>query len=464
MYMKTLHFLLFSLAAGLLSAQPFGSYNMNLISRIDPDTNSPQGGNRYSGCWGWHQESRNKEYVISGGRNGTWFIDVTNPATPSVSAYVPGVSKNCTWREVKTYSHYCYIVSDVCKPNAFQIVDMQYLPDSVRIVHSDTTLFTHGHTAWIDQDKLYVASTNFGVDGYSPMTIWSLQDPENPQLIRKIQQDDPNVAEIHDMYVRNDTIYASAGWQGLRLYKLQGDSLEHLGSYSGYSNGSYNHSSFLTENGKYLLFCDEVPGEQPMRLVDVSNFENIQPVQSWKPHPKTTPHNPYIVGNDWAFVSCYQDGLFLYDLRNAPSIGLAGWFDTHHQGGFNVNNYGNNEYQGNWGAYPYLPSGVIVAQDMQNGIFLLDVSAAYVNPLGLNKNSPQMLRYYPNPAYDKLEITAAGSEKGLVTISDMTGRKVLEKNIDTKATLDISALPAGTYLIRHTGDNSSTSGRLLIIR
>src|SRR5688572_1859776 len=95
-------------------AQPYNSYNIQLISKIKPDTANPKSGNHYSGCWGWYQANKNKEYVISGGRNGTWFIDVSNPNTPTVSAYVPGASKNCTWRELKTYQNYCYIVSDVC--------------------------------------------------------------------------------------------------------------------------------------------------------------------------------------------------------------------------------------------------------------------------------------------------------------------------------------------------------------
>src|SRR5690606_37719074 len=172
----------------------------------------------------------------------------TNPATPSVCAYVPGVSQNCVWREVKTYQNYCYIASDACQPNAFQIVDLQYLPDSVKVIHNDSSLFTLGHTLWVDQDMLYVGTTTFGNGkGYSPMTVWSLDDPENPSLIRRLEKDDNTVSEVHDMYVRNDTVYASAGWQGIRIYELDraDSSFTQIGSYNNYGNiGSYNHSSF----------------------------------------------------------------------------------------------------------------------------------------------------------------------------------------------------------------------------
>ena len=75
-------------------------------------------------------------------------------------------------------------------------------------------------------------------------------------------------------------------------------------------------TSSLTQNGKYLVFCDEVPTAIPIHLVDVTNFENIQPVSSFLPYPLTTPHNPYILGNDWAIVSCYDDGLHIYDISD----------------------------------------------------------------------------------------------------------------------------------------------------
>ncbi|MGZ3922078.1 MAG: hypothetical protein ACXVC7_17390, partial [Bacteroidia bacterium] len=93
-------FLLF--VAGILSlnfsAQTYPSQNINLISLVNPNTGSVgvgADGRRYSGVWGWKQTSTNKEYAIAGSSIGTYFIDVTNPATPSVSAFVPG-KQGCT--------------------------------------------------------------------------------------------------------------------------------------------------------------------------------------------------------------------------------------------------------------------------------------------------------------------------------------------------------------------------------
>src|SRR5690242_16329290 len=130
--MKKILFLVFLTQVLLAQTPAYQHYNIDLLAVISPnhDTLKKPGENQYSGCWGWYQASKNKEYAISGTSNGTYFIDVTIPTTPSVCAFVPG-KPNGTWREMKTYKNYCYIVSDDAQPNKFTIVDMQYLPDSV---------------------------------------------------------------------------------------------------------------------------------------------------------------------------------------------------------------------------------------------------------------------------------------------------------------------------------------------
>ena len=393
--------------------QIFSSYNIGLVSLITPNTSTVSStlGNKYSGCWGWYQQSKNKEYAISGASNGTYFIDISSPASPSVSAFVAG-RNGTSWRELKTYQNYCYIVRDDKSPNAFQIVDMQYLPDSVHVVHSGTMYFERAHTIWIDGNKMYVGGVTFAANfGSTPMAIYSLATPTNPALIKKIDTDIPHtvIEYVHDMYARNDTIFASCGSQGLHILKLDlsNDSIYEIGNYRGYAGAGFNHSSFMTQNGKYLMFCDEEPSSLPLHLVDIQNLGNIQPMTSFHPFTNTTPHNPYIIGNKFAVVSCYLDGLMIYDISQPTQISLAGYFDTYPQGGANTGSYANGPYNGNWGAYPFLPSKLIIATDMQNGIFLLDATSSFtsslvnlVNPVGLKaeNNAAASFIFYPNPA------------------------------------------------------------------
>ena len=356
-------------------AQTYAASNFTLVGHSDPETTSNSEGQKYSGCWGWYQAAKNKEYAIACSHKGTYWIDITSPTTPTVSAYRAGLRSGCTWREAKSYKNYLYVISDDFGNNSFQIFDMQYLPDSVHKVYDEQTLFSRGHTLYIDQDKLYIASATKG-GNFSSMQVYSLANPISPTLIRKLEQDYSFINHVHDMFVRNDTVYASCGNQGLYVFKLMANStFTLLGSLTNYPSSGYNHSSALTPNGQTLVFMDEVPAGLPIKVANVTNLSNMQVLATINQFTNTTPHNPFMVNNQYCFASSYQDGLQLFDISNPSSPFLAGYFDTHPQSGGNNNTWpSNGNYNGQWGAYPYFPSGTIFALDRLNGAFLLNTS------------------------------------------------------------------------------------------
>ena len=470
--MKKILFCLSILTSLFSNAQvTYPSQNISLISMLNPNSGTVgigTDGRRYSGSWGWFQSSLNKEYAIVGASNGVYFIDVTIPATPTVCAFVPGKG-GCTWREIKTYQNYCYVVSDDGAPNTFQIMDMSTLPATVTLVHNGTTYFERGHTITIDQNKMYVGGVTYSASlGASAMDVYSLATPTAPLLLRKVTQDIPSISYVHDMYVRNDTVYASCGYQGLQVLKFNANNtFSQLGSYTGYAGSVYNHASMLTQNGKYLFFCDEVPTAQPMKFINVQNLSNIQPVQTFNPHPNTTPHNPYLIGNNKAIISCYQDGLYIYDISSPGNAVIAGFFDTHPQAGFNVGNYFGNDYRGNWGAYPYLPSGIIVAQDMQNGIFILDPTVAYSNILTDVKTSSTTksnFMFYPNPASDVISVNYKTQNNTKLELRNALGQLVFEKQFNGSVSdyMDVSKFSNGSYILSITEKGETTNKKLII--
>lgn len=468
--MKKILFALLLLSGLNSSAQVYQSYNMVFLGLSHPNIGDVGVDNRrYSGCWGWFQASKNKEYGISGTSNGVYFIDVTSPGSPTVSAFVQG-KQGGTYREIKTYQNYCYVVSDDGPTNKFQIIDMQYLPDSVRVVHNSDTIFPRGHTIWIDQDKLYVGAVTY-TNGFSAMNIYSLATPTAPLLLRKLGQDAPFISYVHDMFVRNDTVYASCGDQGLYVFQFLNSSntFSLLGSYTGYQSHGYNHSSALSTDGKYLLFCDEVPAGLPIHYVDVQNLGNIQPIKDFHPFNFTTPHNPFIKG-DYAFVSCYQDGIHIYNISQPNNINLVGYFDTHPQGGENVGDYGPEPYRGNWGAYPYLPSGNIIANDMQNGMFVLNASAAFTttiqNPVGIteNKSTEANLVFYPNPASNRIALHCNTVGHTEVILTNILGERLYSKDYDAAVNdyLDVRNFENGTYFISITNNHTTKTKKLIV--
>lgn len=352
---------------------------MSLVGFINPETVSASGV-KYSGCWGYNQTGKNKEYAIVGSSRGTYFIDITAPASPTVCDYVAGTSSPGVWREVNVYQNYAYVVSDNSPPNSFQIIDMQYLPDSVHVVHnSSTAYFERGHQVYVDGNKLYVAGIRFQGSGSANMRVYSLATPSAPVLLRTLSQDYPSITYVHDMFVRRDTVFAHCGNQGLHVYKFTAsNTFSALGSLTGYADAGYCHSGSITNDGKTFIMCDEVPTGLRIKSLDVSNLSNITVNSLFRPNSNSgfVGHNPYVIGNKYAFISCYQDGLYLYDISSPSTPTIAGYFDTHPQGGASAgNNYGSSSYNGNWGAFPYFKSGLILACDMQNGVFILRASA-----------------------------------------------------------------------------------------
>ncbi len=70
---------------------------------------------------------------------------------------------------------------------------------------------------------------------------------------------------------------------------------------------------------------------------------------------------------------------------------------------------------------------------------VFDVGLAEFNPL-------EILTVYPNPVNEVLYISGSGDEVYDLTLSDISGRKVLETN--KVSSLDVSHLPAGTYFLK----------------
>ncbi len=117
--------LVISICASSINSQLANS-NTYLLSNI----NSHSALGPYAAVWGYKAPD-GREYAILGSYDGTSFVDITDPSNIHEVDFVPTTNQSSSsnqWREMKTYSHYAYIVSEVAN-SGVQIVDLQYLPD-----------------------------------------------------------------------------------------------------------------------------------------------------------------------------------------------------------------------------------------------------------------------------------------------------------------------------------------------
>lgn len=171
--MKKIFTLLFLLCASYTFSQSV--VNMLSLGTMNEFTaGGTPSGFHYASCWGYVAGGR--EYAIIGHYAGTTVYDVTNPSNILNKGTIPGPGSTYNYREFKTYSHYIYIVSE--GGQGVQIVDLQYLPDSLHFVKSYTFPgYTRSHSISQDGRYLYSNGGNYNNGG---VFIIDLLDPENP--------------------------------------------------------------------------------------------------------------------------------------------------------------------------------------------------------------------------------------------------------------------------------------------
>jgi len=356
------------------------SLNTTLISAWTDPLNPSVG---YNDIWGYADATAG-EFAIIGSRTHINFVDINDPANPfSVTTYQGG--DNTTWRDIKTYSHYAYTVCDNCN-EGMHIFDLSTLPNTATHVNQITSYFNDAHNIYIENGRLYVVGVAESVPNttivYDLLIFDIATDPVNPILLASVDLDavvgnTSNLLYIHDIFVQGNKAYASHGYRGYYIWDVS-DPLN-VTLIADNKFGGYNHSSWISECGQYAYVAEEVGKGLPMQVVDLTNMsngiaslgtfiDNLGPVGGTNQY-NVTHHNPF-VHNDLLYIANYEDGVKIYDIRDPANPNLYGYYDSYPDNDIEGEYKG---YFGVWGAYPYLPSGLLLASDRKYGLQVIDV-------------------------------------------------------------------------------------------
>ncbi len=435
--------------------------NMTLLSHWDDDTlpiASP--GNldlQYSGCWALAVNGH--EIAVLGGAHHVLFFDVTQPTHPQLIGKFAGTATT-VWREIKSYKNRIYAVSDNTS-EGLMIFDLSQAPDTIKRTYWSNEFFNKAHTITLDtmSGHIYLNGTNVANQGLLVLDV--SQNPDQPTLLANADLSAFG-GYIHDSYVRNDTIYASSGFEGYYIFDFKDP--VHPKMIANTQTGGYNHNSWLNKAGTYAYYTEEIPTGQPIHIVDLQNMANqeIEVVGSFLDQltpnggsDMAVPHNVYIKDN-LLFDSQYEDGLLVYDITVPTAPVLVAHYDTHPQ------NTIYNTYYGNWGNYPWLPSGTIIAADMQNGLYVLqlDPSVATKSPTELQAT------VFPNPARQILTVQVP-ENTGAWTYQLYTpaGRSTVSGSETSKnlVQIPVTNLPAGLYFLKIRSKNGAVTVRKVVV-
>ena len=309
--------------------------------------------------WGW-VDSAGNEYAIVGMNDGTSIIDLSDPLSPQEVLFVPGM--NSIWRDIKTYGNYAYVTTEAM--NGLLIIDLSNLPDSA---NTNTYLYTgpsnaqwqRAHNIYIDErGYAYIFGANRGSGGAIILDL--NQDPTQPVEIADI-----NNWYVHDGMVRGDTLFLANGNNSLfSVWDVSNPSNPVLLAQNP-TVGFYSHNIWSSDDGNYIYTTEEDNGGHlsEFNITDLNNIDLTDKIQA-EPGNNIMPHNAFYI-NDYIVNSYYTTGIQIFDVQSKGNIVNVGHFDTSP----NFSGPGSN---GCWGVYPYLPSGIIIASDIENGFFVLD--------------------------------------------------------------------------------------------
>ncbi len=437
---KYIFFLLFVFSITTSQAQV--SWNMELLSMYDDNTIPDNGNNQwaYNDIWGY--AANNREYAFVNSAAYVHFFDVTDPFNPVLIDEIAG-GDTTIWRDIKTFGNYAYAVSDGTT-EGMMIFDLSNLPTSISLVSQSDVFFESAHNIFIDEPngRLYVAGSNSLNNGLIVLDIGS--NPTNPDLIGN----DTLLDYVHDVYVRDNMAYCSHGDIATFTVYDYTDASQPITKASVTTNG-YNHSSWVSDDGSFAVFAEEVPPGLPLGIADLTNVENgFMEVETYFQFPLitdddifNTPHNPFMLGN-YAYVSYYEDGIQIIDLTVPSNPVLIGYFDTF------PNNVDYQGYLGCWGVYPYLPSGNIIVSDRKYGLHVLKFNDP--NLLSVEDDfSENDIAIFPNPSLDgKFNIlnNKIEGEKTNLEIIDVSGKLIHQQILNnTSEQINLSDLPNGFY-------------------
>lgn len=401
------------------------------------------GGGEGNDIWGWTDPTTEKEYVLMGRTNGTAFVDISNPTEPIYLGNLPSQNGLTTiWRDIKVYQDHAFIVADQSRRHGMQVFDLTQLRQLAgeETTLSATTVYTlsgSAHNIAINEESgfAYIAGTTDGIRCAGGLHIVDIRTPASPTFAGCFVND----GYTHDtqcvIYNGPDSAYQSqeicfnSNEDTLTIVDVtQKDAINQIAR-EAYSNASYSHQGWLTEDHAYFIQNDELDelfvGNNTRTIIwDVRELSNPQFIGEFTFPFKTVDHNLYVRDN-FIYEANYASGLRILDASEIANSTLSeiAYFDTYPAGNTTAS-------VSAWSSYPYFNSGVVAVSTITEGLFIL-------RPNLLDANAPPVLL---NP----------GNQRSMIEES-VTLQIIASDREEDALTYDAIDLPDGLAIVPSTG-------------
>ena len=341
--------------------------------------------------WGWTDSQSGREYALVGRRDGSAFVDISDPLRPRYLGQLlrPEGSNPSTWTDIKVYKDHAFIVADGAGQHGVQVFDLTQLRDVTEPVTFEETAHYDGvasaHNIVINEESGFAYSVGNRAGGETcggGLHIINIQEPTNPTFagcFTDAQTGRASTGYTHDAqcvtYAGPDEEHAGkqicmgANETALSIGDVTDPSNTIALSRASYPSVGYAHQGWLTEDHRYYYMndeLDEIAGQPKTRTMvwDVSDLDDPQLVKEHFGTQEASDHNLYVRGNIM-YQSNYRSGLRVLDISDPENPVEIGYFDTVP--------YGDNSagMGGSWSNYPYFESGVVIVTSGNEGLFVL---------------------------------------------------------------------------------------------
>lgn len=375
----------------------FSCHRLDLLAHMPLSTlgNSNSHGND---IWGHYDLNDGREYALVGLTNGVSVVEVTDPESPRLVNFI--ASQNTIWRDLKTYQFfdtnlrrwqsYAYVTADAASVGTM-ILDLNALPQKVTLAASETT-DTSAHNIYISNVDYSTGVPLTGKTAYmhvagsdkqgGAFNSYSLANPIKPASVykNKLNSRDWYSHDVSSLWItdarREQCVDKNSDCDLLLDYnedeivlwdKTNNATPANL-SRTQYQYVSYVHSGWWTEDKQFISVHDELDEQRyslntRVRFFSINNLRAPELVSEYIGPTPAIDHNGYTRGNRY-YISNYERGLVVLDITDPRNPTEAGFFDT-----YPISNAAS--FNGAWGTYPFLPSGNILVNDINSGLYVI---------------------------------------------------------------------------------------------
>ena len=473
----------------------YGCKSIDMLSFISPKDLTGGVNTELNDLWGWTDASTGKEYGLIGLRNGTSFVDISDPLNPFVVGFLPTATVSATWRDMKVYKDYVYIVADGANMHGVQVFDLTQLRGVTTFTEFNMT-FHYKNLGSVHNIALNEATGYAYATGISSATssdykcggglhMLDLSNPAEPQFAGCFSHDGTGrsgTGYTHDAQIviyngpdadyKGKEIAFSSNETALSIGDITDKNNVKIISKFDNANFGYVHQGWLSEDHRYFFVNDELneyrgnDKEQTTVIFDLKDLDNPKILTTYRSGLKTIDHNNYVKG-DLLFQSNYSTGLrvlYINDVRNPVEVAN---FDTYSAGD-------KVSFVGSWSNYPYFESGTILVSSIEEGLFLLKASDGG-NLATSNKQIPEQFELkqnYPNPfnPTTQIQYSLPKSIDISLILYNTLGIEVMRLDEGYRlegshsVNVDASSLPSGIYFYQLRAGNFMQTRKMSLIK